>query len=275
MIKQNLHTHSTYCDGKNSLEDMVKKAIEKNFTVLGFSGHSYIPKDEDCMSIECTKEDKREVLRLKEKYKDSITIYLGLEQDIRLRDPHPEDYDYMIGSMHFLSRNDTYIAVDYDESVIRNMLETWYDNNFLKLAAEYYEQMKVMATWDEVDIIGHVDLLTKYNEEQIFISFDNKEYVKLACDTIDILIHAGKIFEVNTGAIGRGYRKTPYPYKNLLQHIHDKGGKILLNSDCHNKDYLDIGYEQSMRLIKDCGFTSMMVLTDEGFKEVDINLFGI
>ena len=39
MIKQNLHTHSLYCDGKNTIEDMTLEAIQKGFTILGFSGH--------------------------------------------------------------------------------------------------------------------------------------------------------------------------------------------------------------------------------------------
>lgn len=29
MIKQNLHTHTTYADGINAIEEMVLKAIEK------------------------------------------------------------------------------------------------------------------------------------------------------------------------------------------------------------------------------------------------------
>ena len=39
MIKQNLHTHSLYCDGKDSFEEMIQTAIEKEFTILGFSSH--------------------------------------------------------------------------------------------------------------------------------------------------------------------------------------------------------------------------------------------
>ena len=36
MIKQNLHTHSIYCDGNNTIEEMALEAIQKGFTVLGF-----------------------------------------------------------------------------------------------------------------------------------------------------------------------------------------------------------------------------------------------
>ena len=50
-IKANLHTHTTWCDGKNTAEEMVRSAIESGFDVLGFSGHSYTSFDESyCMS---------------------------------------------------------------------------------------------------------------------------------------------------------------------------------------------------------------------------------
>ena len=34
--KQNSHTQTTYCDGKNAPEEMVQKAIELRFDTLGF-----------------------------------------------------------------------------------------------------------------------------------------------------------------------------------------------------------------------------------------------
>ena len=39
---QNLHTHSTYCDGKDSIEGMIQSAIAQGFQSVGFSGHSYM-----------------------------------------------------------------------------------------------------------------------------------------------------------------------------------------------------------------------------------------
>ena len=42
MIKENFHTHTTFCDGSHSAEEMVLSAIEKGFTALGFSGHSQV-----------------------------------------------------------------------------------------------------------------------------------------------------------------------------------------------------------------------------------------
>lgn len=41
--KQNLHTHSTFCDGKDTPEEMVLTVMEKGFSSVGFSGHAYVP----------------------------------------------------------------------------------------------------------------------------------------------------------------------------------------------------------------------------------------
>ena len=271
MIKQNIHTHSTYADGINSIEEMIQKAIEKHFTVLGFSEHAYVPFDDCCMSPESTEEYIQEVRRLQEKYKDQIAIYLGLEQDAGYRDPHPEVYDYRIGSAHYLHHNGEYISVDYDCPTALKLIHEWYEDDFLAYAKAYYDGLMQMKDWQEVDIIAHLDLLMKYNEDESFYSFTDSRYINLACDCIDALSH--KIFEVNTGAIARGYRKTPYPEKHLLQYMKEKNIQICLNSDCHNADYLDCAFLQSKELIQSVGYKQLVTLTANGFEERDIEEF--
>ena len=65
---QNLHTHSTYCDGKDTLEEMILSAIEQGFQSVGFSGHSYMSDSPgQSMSIAGTEEDTKEIAALKEK----------------------------------------------------------------------------------------------------------------------------------------------------------------------------------------------------------------
>ena len=38
-LRANYHTHTTFCDGSDSAEDVVLAAIDKGFSHLGFSGH--------------------------------------------------------------------------------------------------------------------------------------------------------------------------------------------------------------------------------------------
>ena len=47
----------------------------------------------------------------------------------------------------------------------------------------------------------------------------------------------------------------------------------MLNSDCHNRKDLDCGFEEALRLIKDCGFDSLYILKDGDYVPVSIDVF--
>ncbi|MFQ6791612.1 MAG: histidinol-phosphatase [Thomasclavelia sp.] len=273
MIKQNLHTHSIYCDGNDTIEEMVLAAIDKGFTTLGFSGHGNCRNvDNYSMDEINTQKYLEDVLRVKEKYQDQIKIFLGIEQDVLGKHfIKGKPYDYIIGSVHFVKAGDRYLAVDESKDVTQEIVT--YFGSFLNYAKSYFEEVEKIVLDDEVDIVGHIDLLTKFNEDEEFIKFDELEYLKLAYQCIDKLLEKKKIFEVNTGAIARGQRKTPYPHHLLLKYIYDHGGKICLNSDCHNKEMLDCYYNEALALIQTCGFQTMMELTNDGFVERKIEEF--
>ena len=72
----NYHTHTTFCDGKNTPEEVILSAIEKGFSAIGFSGHSYTPYDlRYCMPD--PEAFRKAIPPLKEKYKNQIQVYLG------------------------------------------------------------------------------------------------------------------------------------------------------------------------------------------------------
>ena len=63
----NLHTHTSFCDGKSTPEEMISYAIEKGFGSIGFSGHGHTSFDES-YCITDTDGYIAEIKRLKEKY---------------------------------------------------------------------------------------------------------------------------------------------------------------------------------------------------------------
>ena len=79
------------------------------------------------------------------------------------------------------------------------------------------------------------------------------------------LIAAGKIFEINTGAISRGYRQTPYPAEPLLRLLREMDGKILFTADAHRACDVAFGYAEAVELACRCGFDTFWRLTEEGF----------
>ena len=96
---------------------------------------------------------------------------------------------------------------------------------------------------------------------------EDPAYRKAALDAVDTLLEKDRIFEINSGAISRGYRKTPYPAPFLLQEIHDRGGRIMLSSDAHATNTMLFQFEESIELAKSVGFRSAWVLTRDGFRE--------
>ena len=286
-MKVNLHTHTSYCDGKNSPEKMVLDAISAGFDVLGFSGHCYTSFDEGyCMSREQTEMYYTEIRQLAEKYKDRIQILCGIEQD-RYGDDSAANFDYAIGSVHAFFKpceslpekypggiipadGGCYIYVDWTEEAMEWAVRNLYNGDSLALAEDYYETLASFSDDPDVQIVGHLDLLTKFEElrsakgKKPLFDTEHPRYLEAAHHAIKALASAGKIFEINTGAMAKNYRSTPYPSLPLLCMIHEAGGRIMINSDCHEAGKLDCEFELAAELALKAGFTYLSVPMPDG-----------
>ena len=268
----NLHTHSLYCDGKNSIDEMVQAAIRAGFTSLGFSGHC----PTGFLSDECQILDIdgyfNELEDAKRRYAGKITIFKGLELESRVSgmgrpviDPR---CDYTIGSDHLFWTSEGPYAVDYT-------LEEWNKGlkatgSIEKLMECYYEELVSFAEEVPFDIIGHVDLYTKFNEGGKLFDDTLPKYKELALHYIDKLAKTGKIFEINTGAIGKGYRSTPYPSLFILKRLFELKVPIIISSDSHSNNTINYYFDEAEKLLKDIGFTEQMRLTENGFISVPL-----
>ena len=78
--KQNLHTHTTYVDGKDIPEELVIEAIARNFGSIGFSEHMYCKYSPLTSRFTADKMEryKSEITALKQKYAQQIDIFLGI-----------------------------------------------------------------------------------------------------------------------------------------------------------------------------------------------------
>ena len=68
MIFANYHTHTTFCDGRDTPERLVQEAIRLGCPALGFSGHSYAFYDAACMPKENIRPYQAEIRRLQSAY---------------------------------------------------------------------------------------------------------------------------------------------------------------------------------------------------------------
>lgn len=262
---QNLHTHSKFCDGADELEDIVLEAIAKGFDTIGFSSHSFTPFDESyCMTD--TYGYVTECERLCKEYKDKITVLCGLEQDYFAPSPTYE-LDYIIDSVHYIKCKREYIPVDESPEILINAANRYFKGDIYSLCEEYYKLVGKVANKTGCDIIGHFDLISKFCETAPgLIDFNNERIIAAEQEAIEELIPYGVPFEVNTGAMARGLRTSPYPSQRCLEKIAQMGGSVILTSDCHSKEKLDFGFEDARDLIQWCGFRGECFYRDGGFQ---------
>ncbi|MBQ4119558.1 MAG: histidinol-phosphatase HisJ family protein [Clostridia bacterium] len=268
-MKQNLHIHSTYVDGKDKPEEMIIEAIKKGFDSIGFSEHSYnkYSSYSHQLKLEDMKNYKAEIRFLKEKYKGIIDIFCGLEYEL-FSDIPTGDFDYLIGSVHYLDFNGKVFGFDRGLQETVECINTHFGGDALLFAKKYFETVASMPQKVNADILGHFDLITKNNEKGKFIDTSSKEYLNFGFEAIHALKGKIPLFEINTGAVSRGYRTTPYPQMEFLKEFNRQGFGVVFTSDCHNKDKIDSYYDEAEKLATEAGFTSKWILTDNGFKEV-------
>lgn len=251
MIRGNLHTHTTFCDGKNTPREIVETAIEKGFSYIGFSGHGHTFFDESY----CMREEKKyiaEVRSLKEEYKDKIEILCGVERDF-LSDDFENTFDYEIASVHYIKAGGKLYDVDNSIAVQKECIKNHFGNDPYSYAEEYYKSVALLNG----DIIGHFDLLTKFDRANEIFNPKEERYKKAALSALFSLIEKGCAFEVNTGAMARGYKDAPYPDLWLLEEIKKKGARVVITSDCHRREFLDYGYDFACEILTKLGFKEL------------------
>lgn len=269
--KMNFHTHTTYCDGKESAESMIQAALQKGFTRLGFSGHGFNdfrPEDTAvwCMSPEGTQAYLAEIRQLAAQYRGQIEIFCGIEQDFCSTAP-AAGFDYIIGSVHYVEKDGVYYCVDESPETLARAIREGFGGDAYALARQYFAQEAAVVPKTNATFIGHFDLVAKMNAGNRFFDPLDKRYHFAALEAMEALLETGKPFELNTGGIYRGFCKEPYPSVRLLQELHARKGEILFSSDSHDGASLGYRFAEMVELVREIGFRRVKLLTQDGWED--------
>ena len=222
-MKANYHTHSTWCDGKNTPEEIVVAAIEKGFDEIGFSSHAMLPETLldwglTAKNIEVYAADIR---ALAAKYEGRIKVLCGVEADYAPMVATPDRSvfsairpDYIIGSVHFVAAPDgAFVCVDESPESLKNGIRDHFSGNVEEYIRAYFAQVRRMMAECDFDIVGHIDLVSK-------------------------------IIEINTGAISRGWLEDPYPSVVFRDLLTKAGAHFVIGSDAHSSSALDCVFDR-------------------------------
>lgn len=247
LCKTNFHTHTTYCDGKSSMEDMILKARELNYSHLGFSSHAPLPFQTQWAIPEQKLENYfSDLQHLRQKYQHKIKIFNGLEIDFLPDYPDRISFfqnnyplDYTIGAIHFIDYFENGEAFDIagkPHLFEKGLLEI-FRNNKKKLVERYFVLLNLMIT-KKPTIIAHVDFLKNQNQLHQLFEENSFWYKNLMEETLQNIKKNNCILEINTRGIYKGRITDFYPSQKFFEIVQKLEIPVIISTDAHHTDEL-------------------------------------
>jgi histidinol-phosphatase (PHP family) len=173
--------------------------------------------------------------------------YVGGREDRIANLIERHDWDYVVGSVHFLGD----YAVDVDDET-----DVWrHETSAERVWKRYFETVAESALTGLYDIIAHPDLVKIWGSGRPLPDTDPRRYYEPA---VEAMLDAGVAMEVSTAGLRKPVGEI-YPARAMLEMAVDAGLPIALSSDAHLPAQLGYGYDQAVKLLEDCGVREICV----------------
>jgi histidinol-phosphatase (PHP family) len=230
-------------------------AAERGIGVLGVSEH--VHRFEQALSVwrhpfwEANATDDLD--EYCEFVREKTTLSLGIEADYvpgaedrmaNLLDQR--DWDYVVGSVHFLRES----AID-----MRGEWDVWTHTDPEKVWRRYFETLGEAARSGMFDILAHPDLVKVWGRDGPSPGGDLRRFYDLAMEGI---AESDVAIEVSTAGLRKPVGEI-YPAPAFLEMCLEAGRPVALSSDAHVPNDLGHGYDQALELLESVGVSELAV----------------
>lgn len=255
------HVHTEFSDDSvYPMEQVVKDAIAMGMDEICFTDHvDYGIKDDwDCghpiryrgneplANVDYPLYDAK-IRELQKRYGDKIHIKMGMEFGMQMHTI--KDYaalfkrypfDFIILSVHQVEDREFWTQ-DFQEGKSQREYNERY----------YEEMLDLVKAYGDYSVLGHMDLITRYDKKGIYPFERLKPLIREILQTV---IEKGKGIEFNTSCRRYGLADTT-PSMDILKLYKELGGEILtLGSDSHKPEHLGAYMEEGRQALKSLGF---------------------
>ncbi|HWP81582.1 MAG TPA: histidinol-phosphatase HisJ [Bacteroidota bacterium] len=261
------HTHTSLCKhAEGNVEAYVQRAIEFGFDEIGCSEHIPMPNGfdgEHRMELSTYYDMYAPmVTEAREKYRKQITVKRGIEADYFAGTQdwvrgfvEENDFDYVLGSVHFLG------DWGFDQIVFVHKYEEQNVNDVYK---EYFSTVKRAAQSGLFDIIAHFDLVKKFGHRP------SKDMREVLWETLKVIRDHDLCVEINTSGLRKPVAEI-YPSVQILEMIRDLKIPLTLGSDAHKPEDVGRDFDTALELIERYGKGRIAVFEKRQRKEVKIS----
>lgn len=239
------HMHSRVSfDGHDTGAQMAQAAVAAGLKEICFTDHrDFLRKEQqqtmlfdlDAYSAEY---DHLEV--------PGLTIRRGVEyglysdnQERMKRELKQRDYDFVLGSIHFVDDLDVYFG------------EYWQGKTVFQAQRRYFETMlECVRVHEDFDVLSHMTYLHKGAGSPVKTPLPYEDHREIIDEILRLLAAKGKGLELNTSGMDRcgGFLPTP----DYFRRFKELGGEIVtIGSDAHRADRVGQYSREACAVLKD------------------------
>lgn len=255
------HVHTGYSDDSTYLlEDVIKDAISMKMDEICITDHVDYGIKEDWDSGQEIRyrggepfanvnypEYMAEIEKMRGRYGRKIKIKTGLEFGIQMHtipqyetlfDKYP--LDFVILSVHQVEDKEF-----WTQDFQKGRTQREYNER-------YYEEMLHLAeSYKNYSVLGHMDLIARYDEAG---SYPFERIKPFVTEILKTVIADGRGIELNTSSRRYGLKDTT-PSVEILKLYRSLGGRIItIGSDSHKPEQLGTGISEGRKLLEELGF---------------------
>ncbi len=247
------HTHSSFSsDSEASPEENIIAAINNQLAAICFTDHNdfdFPPENGKSVFqldfknyISCLSE-------LRDKYRDKITVYIGVEQGLCSSAAERinaydggHQLDFIIGSSHLVYGQDPYYPEFWEGQTPENVIN------------DYYESiLENLKTCRNFDVYGHLDYIARYIPDKSYIYYYS-HFSGIIDKILKCIIELGKGIEINTAGL-RTHLSSTNPCAEVIARYRRLGGEIItVGSDAHESRHIASGFNTAYEILQASGF---------------------
>ncbi len=232
-----------------------EQAAERGITELGVAEHVYrfsaaLDVWQHPLWVENAHDD---IDRYCELVRDRTDLKLGIEADFI---PGKEDamrglleqrdWDYVVGSIHFLAEG----ALDYARFDVWNSARS--ADHVWKT---YFTWLGELAASGMFDILAHPDLVKHWGRERPWPEKDLRYYYDIAMEQI---AESGIAIELSTAGLRKPVGEL-YPAREFAELVTQAGVPFAISSDAHLPEQVGFGYDRGLAFLDDLGVEEIAV----------------
>lgn len=243
-MKANYHTHTKRCNhATGSDEEYVLSAIKGGYEELGFSDHACWQYDSDFiphirMRYEQFDEYYDSISQLKEKYKDQISIKIGMEceyfpkyMDWLKQFVKEKNLDYIILGNHFDGSDET--GVYYGRACYRDeMLTKYVDDVIAGLQTGLYSYL------------AHPDLFMRGRDLWDALAIQESYRLCRFCKEHNVILE----YNLEGALVNDLHHRLDYPYPDFWKIAAEVGNDVIIGVDAHDNLSLETDFYRNQAI---------------------------